>query len=56
MMARPVNKKDPRGNIVREDRAMDADTKCFAKEAPSQGWYAAAIKKAQSQLELLPLR
>lgn len=43
MMARPVNKKDPRGNIVREDQAMDADTKCFANEA-------------QGQLELLPLR
>jgi hypothetical protein len=56
MMARPVNKKDPRGDIAREDQAMDAYTKCFAKEAPSQGWYAAAVKKAQRQLDLLPLR
>ncbi|GMO40296.1 hypothetical protein [Bradyrhizobium sp. TM233] len=56
MMAKPVNKKDPRGDMAREDQAMDAYTKCFAKEAPSQSWYAAAVKKAQSQLELLPLR
>lgn len=55
-MARPVNTKDPRGEIAREDRAMDAYTKCFAKEAPSQTWYAAAIRKAQSQLDLLPAR
>ncbi|MGT2438637.1 hypothetical protein ACU4GH_25855 [Bradyrhizobium betae] len=56
MMARPVNKKDPRGDIAREDQAMDAYTKCFAREAPSQGWYPAAVKKAQRQLDLLPLR
>ncbi|SCB32716.1 hypothetical protein GA0061098_100634 [Bradyrhizobium shewense] len=56
MMAKPVNKKDPRGDMAREDQAMDAYTKCFAKEAPSQSWYAAAVKKAQSQLELLPLQ
>lgn len=56
MMAKPVNKKDPRGDMAREDRAMDAYTKCFAKEAPSQSWYATAVKKAQSQLDLLPLR
>ncbi|TFV72034.1 hypothetical protein E4K64_24790 [Bradyrhizobium frederickii] len=56
MMAKPVNKKDPRGDMAREDQAMDAYTRCFAKEAPSQSWYAAAVKKAQSQLDLLPLR
>ncbi len=56
MMARPVNKRDPRGDMAREDQAMDAYTKCFAKEAPSQSWFDAAVKKAQSQLELLPLR
>ncbi|MGY3475983.1 hypothetical protein [Bradyrhizobium ottawaense] len=56
MMAKPVNKKDPRGDMAREDQAMAAYTTCFAKEAPSQSWYAAAVKKAQSQLELLPLR
>jgi hypothetical protein len=56
MMARPIDKKDPRGDMTREDNAMDAYTKCFAKEAPSQSWFAAAVKKAQSQLELLPLR
>jgi hypothetical protein len=56
MMAKPVNKKDPRGDIAREDQAMDAYTRCFAKEAPSQGWFAAAVKKAQRQLDLLPLR
>lgn len=43
MMAKPVKKKDPRGNIAREDQAMTAFTACFAKEA-------------QSQLKLLPLR
>jgi hypothetical protein len=43
MMARPIDKKDPRGDMTREDNAMDAYTKCFAKEAPSQR-------------ELLPLR
>ena len=42
--------------MAREDQAMDAYTKCFAKEAPSQSWFAAAVKKAQSQLELLPRR
>jgi hypothetical protein len=56
MMAKPIDKKDPRGDMTREDNAMDAYTKCFAKEAPSQSWFAAAVKKAQSQLELLPLR
>jgi hypothetical protein len=56
MMAKPVNKKDPRGDMTREDQAMDAMTACFAKEAPSQGWFAAAVKKAQAQLDLLPLR
>lgn len=56
MMARPIDKKDPRGDMTREDNAMTAFTACFAKAAPSQAWYAAAVKKAQSQLELLPLR
>ncbi|WP_128925663.1 hypothetical protein [Bradyrhizobium guangxiense] len=46
-------KKAPRDAMAREDRAMDAYTRCFAKEAPSQRWYAAAVKKAQSELELL---
>lgn len=52
MMAR----KNPQDAMAREDQAMHAYTKCFAKEAPSQGWYAAAVRKAQSQLDLLPLR
>ncbi|WBL82412.1 hypothetical protein I3J27_19000 [Bradyrhizobium xenonodulans] len=52
MMAR----KSLQDAMAREDHAMDAYTKCFAKEAPGQEWYAAAVKKAQSQLELLPLR
>lgn len=52
MMAR----KNPQDAMAREDEAMDAYTNCFAKEAPSQGWYAAAVKKAQSQFDLLPLR
>jgi predicted CoA-binding protein len=52
MMARNT----PEDAMAREDQAMDAYTKCFAKEAPSQSWYAAVVKKAQSQLELLPLR
>ncbi|WP_440640346.1 hypothetical protein ACSHT2_03185 [Bradyrhizobium sp. PUT101] len=52
MMAR----KTPQDAMAREDQAMDAYTKCFAKEAPSQSWFAAAVKKAQSQLDLLPLR
>ena len=56
MMAKPINKKDPRGDMAREDQAMDAYTKCFAREAPGQSWFAAAVKKAQSQLDLLPLR
>lgn len=56
MMAKPVDKKDPRGELTREDKAMTAFTACFAREAPSQSWYAAAVKKAQAQLELLPLR
>jgi len=52
MMAR----KTPQDLMAKEDQAMDAYTTCFAKEAPGQSWYAAAVKKAQSQLELLPLR
>ncbi|MBB4367630.1 putative CoA-binding protein [Bradyrhizobium sp. cir1] len=52
MMAR----KTPQDAMAREDQAMDAYTKCFAKEAPSQSWFAAAVKKAQNQLDLLPLR
>lgn len=49
MMAR----KTPQDEMAKEDQAMDAYTKCFAKEASSQSWYAAAVKKAQNQLELL---
>lgn len=56
MMAKPIDKKDPRGDMTREDNAMTAFTQCFAKAAPSQSWFAAAVKKAQGQLELLPLR
>lgn len=56
MMAKPIDKKDPRGDMTREDHAMDAFTQCFAKAAPSQSWFAAAVKKAQSQIERLPLR
>lgn len=52
MMAR----KSPQNAMAKEDQAMDAYTKCFAKEAPGQSWYATAVKKAQSQLDLLPLR
>lgn len=52
MMAR----KTPQDAIALEDQAMEAYTKCFAKEAPSQSRFAAAVKKAQSQLDLLPLR
>ncbi|WP_027542785.1 hypothetical protein [Bradyrhizobium sp. WSM2254] len=52
MMAR----KTPQDSMAKEDQAMDAYTKCFAKEAPSQSWFAAAVRKAQGQLELLPLR
>lgn len=56
MTAKPVDKKDPRGDITHEDNAVTAFAACFAKAAPSQSWYAAAVKKAQSQLDLLPLR
>ena len=49
-------KKVPEDSMAKEDQAMAAYTKCFAKEAPSQSWFAAAVKKAQSQLEQLPLR
>lgn len=56
MMAKPVNKKDPRGDLKREDDAMAAHTTCFAKAAPQQPWFAAAVKKAQAQLDRLPLR
>jgi hypothetical protein len=49
-------KKVPQDSMAKEDQAMDAYTKCFAKEAPSQSWFAAAIKKAQSQMDLLPMR
>lgn len=52
MMARKV----PQDAMAKEDRAMDGYTKCFAKEAPSQSWFAGAVKKAQSQLELLLAR
>ncbi|WP_284275740.1 hypothetical protein [Bradyrhizobium iriomotense] len=56
MMAKPINKKDPRGDMAREDKAMDAFTRCFARAAPNQSWFATAVKKAQSELDLLPLR
>ncbi|MDE5444914.1 hypothetical protein GWG65_26395 [Bradyrhizobium sp. CSA207] len=56
MMAKPIDKNDPRGDMTREDNAMTAFTQCFAKAAPGQGWFAAAVRKAQSQLDLLPLR
>ena len=56
MMARPIDKKDPRGDITRENSAITAYTTCFAKAAPSQSWFAAAVKKAQSQLDLLLAR
>ncbi|WFU21197.1 hypothetical protein QA649_24100 [Bradyrhizobium sp. CB1717] len=52
MMAR----KTPQDAMAKEDQAMDAYTKCFAKEAPSQSWFGAAVQTAQSQLDLLPLR
>jgi hypothetical protein len=52
MMARKV----PQDAMAKEDQAMTAFTACFAKAAPSQSWFAAAVKKAQNQLELLPLR
>ena len=52
MMAR----KAPQDAMAKEDQAMVAYTKCFAKEAPSQSWFAAAVKTAQSLLEQLPLR
>lgn len=42
--------------MAKEDQAMDAYTKCFAKEAPSQPWFAAVVKKAQSQLDELSVR
>jgi predicted CoA-binding protein len=51
-----IARKAPQDAMAREDQAMDAYTKCFAKEAPSQSWYAAAVKRAQDQLALLPLR
>ncbi|WFU68629.1 hypothetical protein [Bradyrhizobium sp. CB2312] len=49
-------RKAPQDTIAKENQAMDAYTKCFAKEAPSQGWFADAVKKAQSQLEMLLAR
>ena len=49
-------RKMPEDAMAREDQAMAAYTKCFAEEAPSQSWFAAATRKAQSQLEQLPLR
>lgn len=56
MMAKPIDNKDPRGDMTREDNAMTAFTRCFAKAAPSQSWFAETVKKAQSQFGLLPLR
>lgn len=56
MMEKPINKKDPRGDLKREDDAIAALTKCFAKAAPQQPWFAAAVKKAQAQLDRLQLR
>ena len=53
---RTMARKTPEDAMAREDQAMAVFTKCFAKEAPSQSWFAAAVKKAQGQLELLPLR
>jgi hypothetical protein len=33
----------------------EAYTKSFAREAKSQSWFAAVLKNAQSQIDLLPL-
>ncbi len=55
-MAKPIDKNDPRGDMAREDKALAALTSCFTRAAPSQPWFAAAVKKAQNQLALLPLR
>jgi hypothetical protein len=52
MMARKL----PKDDMAKEDQAMDAYTKCFAKEAPNQSWFAGAVKKAQSQLDTLMAR
>jgi hypothetical protein len=49
-------KKAPQDAMAREDQAMAAYTKCFAREAPGQSWFAGAVKKAQGELDLLPLR
>jgi hypothetical protein len=56
MMAKPIDKKDPRGDMTCEDNAMTAYTECFGKTTQSQSWFATVVKKAQSQLDLLPLR
>lgn len=56
MMAKPVKANDPKGDLAREDQAMTAFTTCFAKAAPDQSWFASAVRKAQSQLDRLPLR
>jgi hypothetical protein len=51
-----MSKKTPQDSMEKENQAMEAYTACFAKEAPGQAWFAAAVKKAQNQLEMLPLR
>jgi hypothetical protein len=53
-MAKPVDDKDDNGEMAREDRALAAFTECYAKEAPSQRWFAAATAKAQSLINQLP--
>jgi hypothetical protein len=53
-MAKPVDEKDDNGEMAREDKALVAFTGCYAREAPSQRWFAAVTAKAQSLINQLP--
>ena len=55
MMVKPIDQKDPRSDMKREDEATAAFAQCFVKEAPNQRWFATATAKAQTLVEMLPL-
>jgi len=56
MMARPLDKTDPRDDMRREDEAAEAFARCFTEYAPTQRWFPAANRQAQRLMDQLPLR
>lgn len=56
MMEKPADTTAPRGDIERSDNADVIYARCFAERAPRLPLFRTATTRAQSLLELLPLR